>query len=106
MTNRYFEHVYSEISVAVGRRVSRYDLWLAVWSAGADPDDLNATQLRGFLESDLDDFLREEGLSLEGRARKRLEKRILRFNPDRPTPEEYFARFLNRRRHATDYASS
>lgn len=100
MLKRYFEHVYSEISVAAGRRVSRYDLWLAIWSAGEDPDDLNQKQVRCFLDSELDDFLREEGLALAPRARKRLEKRLLRFNPDYPTPEECFSRLLTRTQEA------
>jgi hypothetical protein len=100
MPKRYFDHVYSEISVAAGRRVSRYDLWLAVWSAGEDPDDLDQEQVRCFLDFELDDFLREEGLRLDGRARKRLEKRLLRFNPDAPTPEEWFSRLLTRKQHA------
>ena len=100
MPKRYFEHVYSEISVAVGRRVSRYDLWLAIWSAGEDPDDLSQKQVRCFLDSELDDFLREEGIALDGRARRQLEKRVLRFNPDHPTPAEWFSRLLTPKRHA------
>lgn len=89
MSRRYFEHLYTEICVAVNRRVSRYGLWLLVWEAGGDPDDLTREQARVFVEHHLSSLLSEEGLRLEGRPRKRLEKSILRFDPRYPTPEEW-----------------
>lgn len=92
MQRRYFEHVYTEICVAVGRRISRYDLWLAIWDAGGDPDDLTREHARSFAELGLGPLLREEGLALEPRARRRLQRRIVRFDPDHPTPEEWLAR--------------
>jgi hypothetical protein len=98
MPNRYFDHIYSEISVAVGRRVSRYDLWLAIWNAGGNPDDLNPKQVRAFLDDELTDFLSEEGFTLDGRARRRLEKRLLGFDPHYPTPEEWFSQLPRRTR--------
>ena len=88
MSRRYFEHVYNEICVAVNRRISRYDLWLLVWESGGDPDHLTSQQARVFVENHLTPLLSEEGLRLEGRPRRRLEKSILRFNPEHPTPEE------------------
>ena len=105
MPNRYFEHVYNEISVAVGRRVSRYDLWLAMWSAGDDPQELDRKQLRNFLDTDLDDFLREEGVALDGRARRRLEKAVLVFNPEHPTPGEWFSRIVSKVRRSRQEAA-
>ena len=89
MQRRYFEHLYSEICVAVNRRISRYDLWLRVGDGGGDPDELTHPQARYFVENDLSQLLVEEGTSLSSRARRRLEKRILRFDPDHPTPEEW-----------------
>ena len=89
MHRRYFEHLYNEICVAVNRRISRYDLWLLVWDGGGDPDDLTHAQARYFVESNLSRLLAEQGTSLSNRARRRLEKRILRFDPHHATPEEW-----------------
>jgi hypothetical protein len=91
MSRRYFEHMYKEICVAVNRRVSRYDLWLRVWESGGDPDDLTGPQAHIFVERHLSPLLAEEGLRLEGRPRRRLEKSILRFDPRHPTPEEWLS---------------
>jgi hypothetical protein len=91
MPRRYFEHVYNEICVAAKRRVSRYTLWLLVWESGGDPDHLTSEQARTFVDSHLSALLSEEGIRLEGRPRRRLEKSILRFNSRHPTPEELFS---------------
>lgn len=91
MSRRYFEHLYNEISVAVGRRISSYALWLLVWESGGDPDQLSPEHARVFVENHLPSLLAEEGCPLEGRARKRLEKRLLRFDPRHPTPAEWLA---------------
>ncbi len=91
MQRRYFEHLYNEICVAVDHRISRYDLWLRVWDGGGDPDELTHPQARSFLENNLSVLLAEEGTSLSNRALRRLEKRILRFDPHHPTPEEWLA---------------
>ena len=92
MPRRYFDHLYAEICVALGRRVSRYAVWLMVWEAGGDPDDLTAHQARTFVEEHLDALLREEGAALAPQARRRLERSILEFAPDHPTPEEWMTR--------------
>ena len=91
MSRRYFEYLYTEICLAVNRRISRYALWLLVWESGGDPDDLSPLQARVFIEHHLSALLSEEGLHLEGRARKRLEKSIIRYNPDHPAPEEWLS---------------
>ena len=96
MKRRYFEHLYTEICVALDRRVSRYDLWLRLWEAGGNPDDLTLSQARYFLENDLSSVLAEEGTSLSIRARRRLEKKILRFDPQHPTPEEWLTNTFDR----------
>jgi hypothetical protein len=89
MSRRTFEHLYSEICVAVDRRISRYALWLLVWENGADPDDMTGEQAQNIVDHHLTDLLKEEGVSLEGRPRRRLARRILRFDPRYPTPEEW-----------------
>ncbi len=89
MSRRYFDHVYKEICVAAGRRLSRYGLWLLIWEAGGDPDDLRRGQLRTFVEHHLDTFLCEEGVRLDARPRKRLARALLGFDPAHRTPEEW-----------------
>ncbi len=91
MKRRYFEHLYTEICVALDRRISRYELWLLLWEGGGDPDELTHAQTRYFLENNLSVILAEEGSTLGIRARRRLESKILRFDPQRPTPEEWLA---------------
>lgn len=89
MQRRYFEHLYDEICVAVNQRISRYDLWLRISNGGGDPDELTQPQARDFIENSLSLLLAEEGASLSNRARRRLERRILRFDPEYPTPAEW-----------------
>lgn len=93
MQRRYFEHLYREISVAAGRRISRYDLWLQIWDSGGDPDDLTAHHVRRFVDRSLDAVLIDEGVAVTPRMRHRLEKRLVGFDPRYPTPEEHFAVF-------------
>ena len=94
MQGRFFEYLFVEICVAINQRISRYDLWLRVWDGGGDPDELNHDQVRHFIEHYLTRFLTEEGQPLAGRRLRRLEKRLLRFNPDHPTPEEWMTRIF------------
>lgn len=97
MPRRYFDHMYDEISVAAGKRVSRYGLWLLVWEAGGDPEDLTREQVRAFVDEPLDALLREEGVRLADRIRKRLERTLVGFDPTHPTPAEWMAGTLERR---------
>jgi len=96
MNRRYFEHIYIELCLAANRRLSRYDLWLLVWESGNDPDDMTGAHAAHFVEHDLSGVLEEEGVRLGKRARRRLEKSILRFDPHRPTPEEWLERCFER----------
>jgi hypothetical protein len=88
---RTFEFVYVEISLALSRRISRYDLWVRIWESGGDPDDLDRAQVRRFVERGLDGLLTEEGVRLAPRARRRLERRLCGFEPSAPTPEEWLS---------------
>jgi hypothetical protein len=101
MQRRYFEHIYVEICVAVNRRISRYDLWLRLGDGGGDPDELTRAEARNFVDHGLSALLSEEGASISDRVRRRLEKRILRFDPHHPTPEEWLASTFDR---AEDHA--
>lgn len=88
MQRRYFEFIHAETCLALKRRIPRYDLWLAVWDSGGDPDDLSPEQARLFVARGLRPLIAEESAPLTPRARRRLERRILRFDPRFPTPEE------------------
>lgn len=87
--DRAFEYLYCEICVAIGRRISRYDLWMAVWEAGANPSGLSRKQLHAFVDERLSITLREENARLAPPARRRLERRLRAFDPRHPTPEEW-----------------
>ena len=91
MSRRYYEYLFTEISVTVEHRISGYGLWLLIWESGGDPDDLTREQVRVFVDRHLSALLSEEGCRLDRRARARLEKRLLRFDPRYPTPEERLA---------------
>ena len=93
MSGRYFDHLYAEICVSAGRRVSRYGLWLAIWEAGTDPDELSRKHIlrlvEGGSEGLLARFMGDEGCPLSDSEHGRLTKTLLRFDPRYPTPEEW-----------------
>jgi len=89
--NRSFDFLYAEICVAVGRRLSRYALWLALWDVGADPAELSRDQVHTFIEQTLDLFIANNKGRLSPRAKRRLHRRLLDFDPGYPTPEEWLA---------------
>lgn len=91
MERRYFDWIHVEISLALDRRISRYALWLAIWEQGGDPDRLSDDAARRFIETGLSPFLDAQGARLGLRARRRLDRRLLRFDPRFPTPEEWLA---------------
>ena len=92
MERRYFEFLYAEICVALERRIPRYDLWLLVAESARDPDRLSRAEMQRFLDDDLDPLLDREHPSLAPRARQRLRRRVLAFDPRYPTPEEWLLR--------------
>jgi hypothetical protein len=92
MERRAFDHLYAEISVFVGRPISRYDLWLAVWNHGGDPDELSRESVRRFVAEGLSAVLREEGVTSSPRSRRTLVSALLAFDPRFPTPEEWALR--------------
>lgn len=94
--HRTFDFLYTEICVAIGRRASRYDLWLLVWEVGADPGGISRDQVRHFVEQRLDFVFATEGVQLSPRAQRRLQKRLLDFDPRYPTPEEWLGRLDGR----------
>jgi hypothetical protein len=89
--DRYFDFVYGEICVAIGRRISRYDLWLLVSETGANPSELSRDQVQGFIDQGLDLAIAREKKLLSPRAQQRLHRRLLDFDPRHPTPEEWLS---------------
>ena len=92
MRRRRFDHLVTELSVAVGRALPRYDLWLALRGCGHDPEALTRHAVLAFCDGPLRSFLRSHGLALEPRNARRLRKRLAGFDPRHAAPEEIFAR--------------
>jgi hypothetical protein len=90
---RRFDHLALELSVEVGRAVPRWALWSALHDHGQDPEDLSTQGALAFCDGPLHAFLHAQGLSLEARRARRLRRRLARYDPRHPAPEEIFARF-------------
>lgn len=89
---RRFDHLLVEASVAAGRRLPRYDLWLALHEFGSDPEALSRSEALRFCDEGLPFFLRSRGVRLSRRAARSLQHEIERFDPAVPTPYERFAK--------------
>ena len=92
MRRRRFDHLAIELSLAVDRAVPRFALWTALHEGGADPEQLSRDAALAFCDAPLDRFLAGLGLALPAPARRRLRRRVARFDPRHPAPEEIFAR--------------
>ena len=90
MNRRLFDHLYAEISVAVGVRVPRYALWLDLQDLGWNPDSISTHQALAFIEREMAPFLAQFGLAIPPRACRRLRRLVVQFDPTRPTPFERF----------------
>jgi len=91
---RRFAHLHAELSVAVGRVVPRFALWLAVAGGPGGPERLTREAVLAFAREGLPEFLHAHRLSLDVRSARRLRRRLARFDPDRPTPEEVLERMV------------
>lgn len=91
MSRRRFDHLVVEVSLAVGMRIPRYDLWLRFHELGCDPEALTPQMAAAFCDGPLHGFLAEFGLHLDRRARRRLMRAIERYDPTIPSPEERLA---------------
>jgi len=81
---RRFDHFAIELSLALGVRLPRHALWIAL--AGQLG---SAAGLAGYCEASLDDWLRSLRLGpLSAAKRARLQRDVKRFDPARRTPEE------------------
>ena len=83
-----FDHLVEEISLAVGRPIPRYRLWLRFHEHGCDPETITANMAVAFCDGPLHGFLQEEGLRIGNWARRRLRKEVEHFDPRPPRREE------------------
>jgi hypothetical protein len=95
VSRRRFDFLVTELSVAVGRVVPRYALWMLLHEQGWDPVQLGRDQLLCFHDGHLPGFLADQGLALSEREGRRLRRRLVRFDPRHPTPEETMARLFS-----------
>ncbi len=80
--------------MAVGQLVPRYGLWLRLHELGWDPATLSSESLLSFCDHHLASFLGEHDLALCERKRRSLRKRLRRFDPRYPSPEETMVRLF------------
>ncbi len=92
MRRRRFDHLFTEIALASGQRISRYQLWLHLHHLGCDPELLSREAAIAFCDEPLTEFLADRGIRLGPRRQRRLLRNVERYDPLVPTPEETFAR--------------
>jgi hypothetical protein len=94
VARRGFDHLFAELSVALGQRAPRYPLWLRIGEMGVDPAALGRDEAVSFCRSELPSFLTEQSLALSRRAQRTLLKRVERFQPSHQTPAEHMERMI------------
>jgi hypothetical protein len=92
VSRKLFNHLFIELSIAIGKRVPRYALWLELHDLGWDPESLRVADALRFCDGQMDGFLADRGLKISRRARNRLRKDLANFDPARPLPHEIFER--------------
>jgi hypothetical protein len=90
---RRFDHLVTEVSVAVGQRIPRYALWLRLHEYGWNPDALSREHAISFCGTPLSSFLATRGLRLRASRQRRLRREMERYDPAIPTPYERMERF-------------
>ena len=96
MERRRFDHLFVELSVALGTLAPRYALWLRTGEFGASAEVSDREALVAFCREDLQAFLAEHGLALAPRQLRRLARAVSRFDPRHLTPEEQLTALLER----------
>ena len=89
---RRFNHLFEEVSVAIGHVAPRYALWLALQEQGLDPEALRRRDVLEFADRHLEAFLAEHEFALRSRHLARLRRCLDRFDPRHPTPYETMER--------------
>jgi len=91
MGRRRFDHLFAEASVAAGRLLPRFELWMACHELGIDPEALTGEEAALLCRRALPELFAKLGVKLPPRAARRLERTVARFDPRHPTPYERFA---------------
>jgi len=91
-SRRRFNHLFEELSVAIGCVAPRYALWLHLQEHGLDPEGLHRHEVLDFVDQNLTGFLAEHGLSLSARRQASLRRQLQRFDARHPTPYETMER--------------
>ena len=93
---RRFEHLFVELSVALGELAPRYALWLRIGERGWDPETLSRDSATAFCREDLSAFLAEHGLQLAPRQLRHLVRAVSHFDASQRTPEERLSALFER----------
>ncbi len=91
---RRFDYLIIELSVELGELAPRYAIWLSFQEAGIDPELLSKEALLAFYDGPLPELLAKHGMELPPRRGRRLRRRLERFDPRYPTPEETMMRLF------------
>jgi hypothetical protein len=94
---RWFNHLFVELSVALGEVAPRYALWLRIGEHGFDPAKLERHQVMSFCDQQLPVFLADHSLGLSPRAHRKMLRSLRRFDPRAQSPEEHLARMVSPR---------
>jgi hypothetical protein len=88
---RRFDYLHTELSVALGVAVPRFDLWMELHECNIDPERLTREEAIAFCDGPLKPYLHRCGLSLRRRALRRLCRKVGEYDPDLATPYDRFA---------------
>lgn len=88
MDRQRFEHLFAELSVACGRLVPRFRLWLYLRENDADPEALSRHDALRFCDEGVVPYLAAEGLSLSRWQRRKLRRAVAEYDPDLDSPAE------------------
>ena len=91
---RWFNHLFTELSVASGQIVPRYELWLRIGDLGVDPARLERGDVFSFCDEHLPAFLSEHQLAMSKRSHRKLLQSLRSFDPAQLSPEEHMARMI------------
>ncbi len=90
---KVFDHLHQELSLALDRPVSRFELWISMAGQGAHPlSSLTPEQAARYLETGTSKVLDQGRRTLGAKKWAKLVERVSRFDPESQTPEEIMER--------------
>ena len=92
MDRKRFDYFHVELCCALGQLVPRYALWLELQERGLCPEALSRQGLLAFYDHHLDGFLARQRSVFGPRLRRRLRRRLERYDPRIATPYELMER--------------